>query len=151
MSIQSKIAKKLIPIAIMVLGKLAKDTKVQKAAFSFAQDIFKNLFDFFQVTTGQINLQSCEEAIETAITSCIRTEEEELVRVTAFITALYAQHKIHRGAQVGGSLRKRFGSSWFPHIKERELRYALKVDKDLEEYLYQQILSGANLNIKPIP
>jgi len=41
-------------------------------------------------------------------------------------------------------LRQRFGPSWFPHIKERELRYALKVDRDLEDYLFDQIRSAAS-------
>jgi len=89
----------------------------------------------------QVNLQSCQEAIKSAIESCTRKEEESLARVAAFINALYLQHKIYRAAQVGGSLRTRFGPSWFPHIKEREERYALQVDKDLEEYLYQKIRS----------
>jgi uncharacterized membrane protein YkvA (DUF1232 family) len=91
--------------------------------------------------TREVNLQSCDEAIKSAIESCIRKEDESLIRVAAFVNALYVQHKIHRAAQVGGSLRKRFGLSWFPHIKEREDRYALEVDKDLEEYLYQKITS----------
>jgi len=89
----------------------------------------------------EVNLQSCQEAIERAIESCIRREEESLARVAAFVNALYLQHKIYRAAQVGGSLRKRFSPSWFPHIQEREERYALEVDKDLEEYWYQKIRS----------
>ena len=90
---------------------------------------------------SEVNLQSCQEAIERAIESCIRREEESLARVAAFVNALYLQHKIYRAAQVGGSLRKRFSPSWFPHIQEREERYALEVDKDLEEYWYQKIRS----------
>ena len=51
------------------------------------------------------------------------------------------QHEIERAAQVGGSLLKRFGKSFFPHIKDRELRFALDVDSELENYLYNQILN----------
>ncbi|GJD18292.1 hypothetical protein RIVM261_032480 [Rivularia sp. IAM M-261] len=61
--------------------------------------------------------------------------------VVAYVTALYMQHEIHRAAQVGGSLLKRFGKSYFPHIKDRELRFALEVDSELENYLYTQIIN----------
>jgi len=144
MSAKSKLTAKLVRLAMNALIELANNRKVQKAALGFAEDLFKNLSDFFQVATGQVNQQTCEQAIESAVTSCIRQDEESLTRVTAFVSALYAQHEIHRGAQVGGSLRQRFGPSWFPHIKERELRYALKVDRDLEDYLFDQIRSAAS-------
>lgn len=104
-------------------------------------DLAQSAFDFYQVKTGQVNLQSSEDAVKSAVESCIRQDEESQARVAAFVCAIYAQHDVYRGAQVGGSLRKRFGPSWFPRIKEREERYALKIDKALEDYLYQQIQS----------
>lgn len=54
---------------------------------------------------------------------------------------LSAQYEIERAAQIGGSLLNRFGKSWFPHIKDREIRFALKVDTELENYLYNKILN----------
>ena len=35
---------------------------------------------------------------------------------------------------MGGSFLKSFGKAWFAHIKDRELRFALTVDKELENY-----------------
>jgi hypothetical protein len=49
------------------------------------------------------------------------------------------QNEINRAAQVGGTLRKRFGITWFPHIKERELRYALDVNEELVDFFYQEL------------
>ena len=116
--------------------KFVESPIVQKVS----QEAFRTIIDFFQVSTGQVNRQSCEVAITTATKSCLRQDQESLARVAAFVSALYTQHEIYRGAQVGGSLLKRFGSSWFPRIKEREKRYALSVSKELEDYLYEQIL-----------
>jgi hypothetical protein len=49
------------------------------------------------------------------------------------------QNDISRAAQVGGSLRKRFGVTWFPLIKERELRYALDVNEELVDFFYREL------------
>ena len=90
---------------------------------------------------GNVNLHSQEEAVKIASSTCIRKERESQAKVVAYVTALYMQHDIHRAAQVGGSLLKRFGKSYFPHIKDRELRFALEVDSELENYLYTQIIN----------
>jgi hypothetical protein len=35
--------------------------------------------------------------------------------------------------------KKSFGITWFPHIKERELRYALDVNEELVDFFYQEL------------
>ena len=100
--------------------------------------------DHIQVSTGNVNLHSAEEAIEIATNTCIRKDTDSQAKVVSFVTGLYLQHDIERAAQVGGSLLKRFGKSWFPHIKDRELRFAAEVDSELEDYLYNQIVQTAS-------
>ncbi|WP_156481546.1 hypothetical protein [Anabaena sp. 4-3] len=95
--------------------------------------------DFIQETSGNVNRDNLTQAIEKACSSCTRNNFHDQARVSAFLTALYMQNDIRRAAQVGGSLRKRFGVTWFPHIKERELRYAIDVDKELEDFFYQEL------------
>ncbi len=133
------VQKMIVKAAMHALKELAGNEEAQAKALSFMQ----GAFDMYQVKTGKVNLQSSEDAIKSAVGSCIRDDEESQARVAAFVSGLYAQHNIHRGAQVGGSLRKRFGPSWFPHIRDREERYALEVDRDLEDYLYKKIQSEA--------
>lgn len=137
MSVQKVIFK----AAKRVLIELATNRDAQEKA----QGLIRGALDMYQVRAGKVNLQSSEDATESAIEFCIRDDEESQTRVAAFVSALYLQHDIHRGAQVGGSLRKRFGPSWFPHIKEREERYALDVDKELEDYLYDRIQSETDV------
>jgi hypothetical protein len=129
-------------IAINLFWKLINDEQARNQI----QNLGLNLFDRIQVATYNVNLHSPEEAVEIAISTCIRKDRENQVRVAAFVTALYLQYEIERAAQVGGSLLKRFGKSWFPHIQDRELRFALKVDSELEEYLYNQIYSPSDFS-----
>ncbi|TVP62120.1 MAG: hypothetical protein EA343_12145 [Nodularia sp. (in: Bacteria)] len=96
-------------------------------------------FDMIQEVSGNVNRDSLEQAVENACNSCTRKNLDDQLRITAFLTALYMQNDIKRAAQVGGSLRKRFGVTWFPHIKERELRYALDVDQELEDFFSQEL------------
>ena len=60
MSSKNKLTAKLVRLAMNALIELANNRKVQKAALGFAEDLFKNLSDFFQVATGQVNQQTCE-------------------------------------------------------------------------------------------
>lgn len=109
------------------------------------QEMGIKLFHFSQLKTGNVNLHSVEEAISIALKTCIRKDQESQREIIVFIKGLYLQYNIERAAQVGGSLLKRFGKSWFPHIQDRELRFALKVDKDLENYLYSELTKN-NVN-----
>lgn len=124
-------------IAVSLFWKLVNDERARKQAYNLGNNIFHKI----QVVTGNVNLHSPEDSVEIAINTCIRNDKESQARVAAFVTALYLQYEIERAAQVGGSLLKRFGKSWFPHIKDRELHFALNVDSELEEYLYGQICS----------
>lgn len=142
-------------VAVKIFMRLASDPGIQRQIFGLGLKIASDpevqkqiqasgmrIFDFIQVKTGQVNLHSLEEAIAIALKTCLRQDNDSRSRVAAFITGLYAEHQIERGAQVGGSLLKRFGKSWFPHIKDRELRFALDVNSELEEYLYRQIIES---------
>lgn len=95
--------------------------------------------DAIQEMIGDVSPDSIEEAIQRALyTSSMETRDNRL-HVTAFITALYVNHDVHRSAVVGGSLLKRFGSDAFPSINERELWYAQPVDPEVEEKIYKQL------------
>lgn len=122
-------------IAVELFLRLVNNPEVQKQAY----DSGLKAFDFVQLKTGNVNRHSLEEAIQIATSSCLRKDRESKARVAAFVSGLYLQHQVERAAQVGGSLLERFGKSWFPHINNRELRFALRVDSELEEYLYNQI------------
>lgn len=128
----------IIKAALKVATKLATDPEVQKQVLN----LYHGAVDLFQMQAGKVNLHTEEEALEIALDRCIRKDDESQTYVAAFVSALYAQHDIRRAAQVGGSLLDRFGISWFPHIKAREKRYALIVDRELEAYFYQQISLG---------
>jgi hypothetical protein len=123
-------------IAIEIFWRLVNDTQYRQQAYDGGIIIV----DFIQVKTKNVNLHSLEKAVEIATETCIRKDSESQVRVLAYVTALYMQYDIERAAQVGGSLLKHFGKSFFPHIKDREYRFALEVDSELENYLYNQIL-----------
>lgn len=127
---------KIIQIA---LRALLHDLAKNKDLHILATNNVRRLFDNLQVITGNVNLHPSEKATEIALNTCIRKDKESQTRVAAFVTGLYLQHKIERAAQVGGSLLQRFGKSWFPHILDREKRFALDVDNDLENYLYEEI------------
>jgi hypothetical protein len=130
---------------------------IQHAAKAVFQEIITNkelqdkilaiglsVFDFAQVKAGRVNLHSSDKATEIALSTCIRRDDDSQTKVAAFVSALYLQHEINRAAQVGGSLLKRFGKSWFPRVKDKELRFALDVDKELEQYIYEQICRKSN-------
>ena len=123
-------------IAIKVFFQIANDPILQRKAYDEGIKAVDNI----QVKMGHVNLHTLEEAVEIAANTCIRKDKESQAKVAAFVTGLYMQHDIERAAQVGGSLLKRFGKSYFPRIKDREYRFALEVDSELEDYLYHQIL-----------
>jgi len=131
----------IINTSIKVLTELATNPNIKNNA----TELFRSAYDVYQMKIGKVNLQTVEEATKSAIETCIRDDKESQVRVAAFVSAMYSQHDIQRGAQVGGSLLKRFGTAWFPRIKERELRYSLNVDKELEDYLYSKIEQNVKL------
>lgn len=127
--------KLLIQLALDFTQKALSDPETQYRI----QDGVGQAADLLQVMTGNVNQRTERESLELALEKCIRKDLESQMRVTAFITSLYLQHQIQRGAQVGGSLLKHFGRSWFPHIAERELKYSLTVDSELLDYIYSEL------------
>ncbi len=124
-------------LAVELVWQLVNNPKAQQQAYNSGL----KAFDFVQLKTGNVNRHSLEEAIQIATSSCLKKDRESQARVAAFVSGLYLEHQVERAAQVGGSLLERFGKSWFPHINNRELRFALKVDSELEKYLYNQIIN----------
>lgn len=132
--------KSIEQLAVEAFWRLVNDPQFQQQVF----DAGVSIFDFIQVKTGNVNLHSPKTAVKLATSTCLRRDSDSQAKVSAFVAGLYLQHEIERAAQVGGSLLKRFGKSWFPHIKNRELRFALEVDPELENYLYSQIVHTNN-------
>jgi hypothetical protein len=125
----------LIQLALDFTKKALSDPETQHRI----QDGAGQAADLLQVMTGNVNQRTERESLELALEKCIRKDPESQMKVTAFITSLYLQHPIQRGAQVGGSLLKHFGRSWFPHVAERELKYSLIVDSELLDYIYSEL------------
>ncbi len=134
----------LVSIAVKVMDYALKHPNMVQGAANRIQSGWQAWSDRQQVLKGRVNLDSQQKAIEKACQLCIRKSEEEQRRVVAFVAALYLQHggQIERAAQVGGSLRKKFGVSWFPHVAEHELRFALDVDPELEGFVEALIREG---------
>ena len=155
----------LIQLALNLSEKVMSDPDLQEEL----KHQTGNLLDFLQVTTGNVNLRSQQEAIELALKTCIRKDPESQLQVTAYVTALYLQYDQQnlvgggwsvtaipvklpgmlqkqglRGAQVGGSLLKHFGRTYFPHIADRELKYALDVDPQLLKHIHSELTRKAS-------
>jgi|GEM_PF-6025517 len=156
----------LIQLALNLSEKVMSDPDLQEEL----KHQTGNLLDFLQVTTGNVNLRSQQEAIELALKTCIRKDPKSQLQVTAYVTALYLQYgqqnlvgggwsgpavtlvklpgmlqqKGLRGAQVGGSLLKHFGRTYFPHIADRELKYALDVDPQLLKHIHSELTRKAS-------
>ncbi|MCG9887134.1 MAG: hypothetical protein MH825_16505 [Cyanobacteria bacterium] len=133
------LGKAIANAASQVFMKLLTDEELHKQVALRVEDLYHT----YQVKSGQVNLHSQEKAITISLKTCLRKDQESQEKVAAFVTGLYLQHRIERAAQVGGSLLKRFGKSWFPHIQDRELKFALEVDAELEMYLLKQIKAQA--------
>ena len=152
----------LIKFALELTKKVMSDPDIQREL----KNKTGQFLDFLQVATGNVNLRSPQEAIELALKTCIRQDPASQLQVVAYVTALYLQYgqqnlvgisgtpalipgkladifqqKGLRGAKVGGSLLKHFGRSYFPHIADRELKYALDVDPELLSYVQTELES----------
>lgn len=121
-------------------AKVAAKEAAQEIQQANGLDSVQGVLDVIQRQMGNVNLDNMEEAVVKACMSCLKDDIESQARVAAFVTGVYMQHEIRRAAEVGGSLRERFSTAWFPHIKERELRFAKEIDSDLEEVLYLKLL-----------
>jgi len=105
--------------------------------------------DAIQEMVGDVSPDPLEEAIQKALYLGSVMGRDMRLRVTAFITALYLSHDIHRSAVVGGSVLERFGNEVFSGIKDRELWYAQSVDSELEDRLYKQLDDQVDADASP--
>ena len=104
----------------------------------------QNIADWIQEKCGKVSKRNLQESIQLAINSSIVRDEDTMCRIIATITTLYATQKINRGAIVGGTLLKEFGTETFPHIKERELRFA----KELNNQVFEHVLKSISKSYK---
>jgi len=118
-------------IAVDALRDLANNDKAQQSILLSAQTVD----DFIQVKMGNVSNRSLEEAIEMALTVSVVRDDQTLQKIISVITTLYATTEINRGAIVGGTLLKEFGSTVFPHIDKKELRFAKPINKKLLNYI----------------
>ncbi len=139
----NKEIEKLIKIATKAIFEelidIIKNKEKREKLLELLKPLKVNAESFIKSKVGKINKESLDEAIEIALEKCTKKDNENQIRITAFLTSLYKLHKIERGAQVGGSLLKRFGESWFPAIKKRELSYSFDVDRDIENLFYEKL------------
>jgi len=142
----SETQKLLIKLALNTLRHIMEDEELHKTA----KKLKLATVDFVRENLNLVNKDNLEEAIEKALEGCLQKDAESQIKVTAFLTALYTKHDIKRAAQVGGSLLQHFGELYFPSIKERELRYALKVSPELYEYFYNKIKGDYDDNVTEV-
>ncbi len=135
MVINQEYLKIFLDIAEYALRKLANDEELQKVVLNKAQ----NIADWIQIKCGKVSKRNLQESIQLAINSSIVRDEDIICRIIATITTLYATQEINRGALVGGTLLKEFGTETFPHIKERELRFAKKLNNQVFEHVLKSI------------
>ncbi len=115
----------VLTLVELALKKLSRDENMQKKAARGAQSVD----DWIQQARGNVNTYSIEEAIQTALSTSIKRDQETICRIISVITLLYFTHEVPRGAICGGTLLKYLGTETFPHINDRQLRFA----KDLSE------------------
>jgi len=139
----NKVVSYLKDLVLTEIEKQMKNPEVQKKIVDILP-IPRGVKDFIKENTGLVNKHSLEVAIELALKTCTCEDKEKQQVIMAFISALYHDNQIKRAAQVGGSLLKRFGNDYFPEIKEKELRYALDVSKQSEEFYLEKIKNKWN-------
>lgn len=120
-------------IGIYALKELAKSEEAQQYILTGAQSID----DWIQVKTGNVSNRNLEETIQLALDSTVLRDDKTIQQIISIITTLYATTNVNRGAIVGGTLLKEFGSDVFPHIDEKELRFAVPINQNLLKHVSQ--------------
>ncbi|MGF1713277.1 hypothetical protein L4C37_22285 [Vibrio kagoshimensis] len=113
------------------LKHLAENEQLQDQAVVSAV----SLVDWVQNKSGKVNKRTLEEAVQFALESSAKRDNDTFIDILATITTLYATHEVTRGAITGGTLLLRFGPEVFPHISKEELRFA----KQIHSLIYVEV------------
>ncbi|CAJ1900589.1 hypothetical protein [Aeromonas jandaei] len=135
MEAEIKLALLIISLMERALEEIAKNQELRSSILEGAQ----NIDDWLQEKRGKINRRTTVESITLAINTSVVRDKDTICSIIAVITTLYATRKVTRGAHVGGTLRKSFGENVFPHIDERELRFAKPVNEKVYEHILESV------------
>lgn len=135
MEAEIKLALLIISLMERALEEIAKNQELRSSILEGAQ----NIDDWLQEKRGKINRRTTVESITLAINTSVVRDKDTICSIIAVITTLYATRKVTRGAHVGGTLRKFFGENVFPHIDERELRFAKPVNEKVYEHILESV------------
>ena len=135
---EEKIGFTLLIISLMekALEKVSQSPELRDSILDRSQ----NIDDWLQEKIGVVNKPSTTESITLAIDTSVVRDKDTICSIIAVITTIYATGEVTRGAHVGGTLRKFFGEDVFPHIDERELRFA----KPVNEKVYGHVLKNVS-------
>ena len=128
----------LLQLAGVALDKLEKDKELQDKVISK----FRGIADLIQEKSGRVNVHDMDTAIQLSLDTAIKRDRETMCQVLSVITTLYATTDVKRGAICGGTLLKFFGEDVFPHIDQRELRFA----KNINDKVYKNVLATVEAN-----
>lgn len=144
MSIPTAFVIVLLDIIECALQELAKDADLQAQLVNKSQEFA----DWVQVRLGRVSRPDLQESIQLALNTSVVRDEETICQIMATIATLYATEDIHRGAIVGGTLLSRFGKDTFPHIDEREIRFAKEINPIIFDHLILDIQESFREKIK---
>jgi len=122
----------------LALKKLASDKELQNKVLKGSQSVD----DWMQEARGNVNSYSLEDAIQIALSTSQKRDKDTICRVIAIITTLYCSHEVSRSAICGGTLLKYLGEDVFPHIDEKELRFAKELNSKIIESIATQVSGG---------
>ncbi|TVP12695.1 hypothetical protein [Shewanella sp. KCT] len=135
---EGKIQLALLIISLMerAMEEISQKPELRDSILDGAQ----NIDDWLQEKLGKVSRPSTAKSVTLAIDTSVVRDQDTICSIIAVITTLYATRKVTRGAHVGGTLRKHFGEDVFPHIDERELRFA----KPVNEKVYNHVLESVS-------
>ncbi len=134
----------LLDIIEYSLENLSRDQDLQEKLADKGQD----LADWLQVRLGEVNRPDLQESLQLALDTSVVRDEETICQIMATIATLYATEDVNRGAIVGGTLLKKFGTDTFPHVNEREIRFAKEVNPVIFNYLLLEMRESFREKIK---
>ncbi|MEH8199769.1 hypothetical protein [Aeromonas allosaccharophila] len=134
---EGKVELALLIITLMerAMKEISQNPELRGSILDGAQ----NIDDWLQEKLGNVSRPSTKESVALAIDTSVVRDRDTICSIIAVITTLYATRKVTRGAHVGGTLRKYFGEDVFPHIDERELRFAKPVNENVYNYVLKSV------------
>lgn len=134
---EGKVELALLIITLMerAMKEISQNPELRGSILDGAQ----NIDDWLQEKLGKVRRPSTTESVMLAIETSVVRDHDTICSIIAVITTLYATRKVTRGAHVGGTLRKYFGEDIFPHIDERELRFAKPVNENVYNYVMKSV------------